>query len=61
MKFYFDTVENLGTFIEVEAIDENENNSPEDLEKQCDFYYDYFKIKSEQVEKLSYSDLLLRK
>lgn len=61
VKFHFDTVENLGTFIEVEAIDENENYTIEDLKKQCDFYYDYFKIKSEQLEKSSYSDLLLSK
>lgn len=61
VKFHFDTVESLGTFIEVEAIDENENYCTEDLQKQCDFYCDYFKIKSEQIEKSSYSDLLLSK
>jgi adenylate cyclase class 2 len=60
VEFHFDTVENLGTFIEVEAIDENEERTIEELKKQCDYYYEYFKIQSEQVEKLSYSDLLLR-
>lgn len=57
---HFDIVENLGAFIEVEAIDENENYTIEELKKQCDYYYDYFKIHPEQIEKLSYSDLLLR-
>ncbi|SFO38023.1 adenylyl cyclase CyaB, putative [Paenimyroides ummariense] len=60
VKFHFDTVENLGTFIEVEAIDETEAFTLEELKEQCDFYYDYFSIQKEQVEKLSYSDLLLQ-
>lgn len=61
VKFHFDEVENLGDFIEVEAIDENEKFSAKELKKQCDFYYDYFKIELIQVEKLSYSDLILNK
>ena len=59
VRFHFDKVEKLGTFIEVEAIDENEEFTTEELKKQCDFYYDYFKIELNQVEKSSYSDLLL--
>ncbi|RQO74391.1 adenylate cyclase [Pedobacter sp. KBW06] len=58
VKFHFDTVQDLGTFIEVEAIDETESFTLEQLKKQCDFYYDYFGIEQQQVEKLSYSDLL---
>ncbi|REC63782.1 adenylate cyclase [Chryseobacterium pennae] len=61
VKFHFDTVKDLGTFIEVEAIDETEKFNLEELKKQCDFYYDYFNIQLHQVEKLSYSDLLTDK
>lgn len=61
VRFHLDTVEDLGTFVEVEAIDENDQYSTEELKRQCDFYYDYFKIKPEQVEKMSYSDLLMAK
>lgn len=59
VKFHFDTVKNLGTFIEVEAIDETDSFTLEELKKQCDFYYNYFGIQQQQVEKLSYSDLLI--
>lgn len=59
VKFHFDEVQHLGTFIEVEAIDEHESFSTEYLKKQCDFYYAYFNIELSQVEKLSYSDLLI--
>lgn len=34
VKFHFDTVENLGTYIEVEAIDEKEIFTLEELKKQ---------------------------
>lgn len=61
VKFHFDTVENLGTYIEVEAVDDNEIFTLKELKKQCDFYYNYFQVQQEQVEKLSYSDLLLTK
>ncbi|SHN12869.1 adenylyl cyclase CyaB, putative [Flavobacterium xinjiangense] len=61
VKFHFHQVKNLGTFMEVEAIDKDNSFTTEKLKEQCDFYYDYFKIKSEQLEKSSYSDLLLSK
>lgn len=60
VKFHFDTVENLGAFIEVEVFNENEGLTIEELKKLCNYYYDYFKLRPEQLEKLSYSDLLLR-
>lgn len=59
VKFHFDNVENLGTFIEVEAI--NKNNIPtERLQEQCNFYADFLGIKSSDYESESYSDLLLQ-
>lgn len=59
-------MEKLGTFIEVEAIDETGEFQLNELKKQCDYYYyyyyyDYFDIQQEQVEQLSYSDLLIDK
>ncbi len=60
VKFHFDTIENLGTFIEVEAIDENEKRTIEELKKQYDYYYEYFKLRLEQLVQQSYSDLLIR-
>lgn len=61
IKFHFDIVDKLGTYIEVEAIDETGELKLNELKKQCDYYYDYFDIQQEQVEKLSYSDLLIYK
>lgn len=52
VKFHFDTVKNLGTFIEVEAIDETEAFTLEELKKQCDFYYDYFGIQKRTGRKI---------
>lgn len=60
VKFFFDIVENLGAFLEVQAIGENEDSTVEKLKKQCDYYYDYFNIHPGNVEELSYGDLLLR-
>ncbi len=58
VKFHFDNVKGLGTFIEVEAID-NEGNIPkEKLQEQCLHYMKLFNITSEQLVAESYSDLL---
>lgn len=59
VKFHFDTVKKLGTFIEVEAIDEKNKYSLEELKDQCDYYLELFKISPKQLIKVSYSDLLL--
>ena len=58
VKFHFDTVENLGTFIEVEAIDNSERFTIEELKEQCEKYYKFFELnKSDLIDK-SYSDLI---
>jgi predicted adenylyl cyclase CyaB len=58
VKFHFDTVENLGTFIEVEAIDSKGEYSIEDLKNQCNKYYDFFEIEKNNLVDKSYSDLI---
>ena len=58
MKFHFDIVENLGTFVEVEAIDETGEAGMEKLKEQCNIYFLFFGLdKSDLVDK-SYSDLI---
>lgn len=59
VKFHFDRVEQLGTFIETEAIDETGNISIEKLQAQCDYYFDFFELSQEQLMSESYSDMLL--
>ncbi len=61
VKFHFDRVEGLGTFIEVEAIDSTGEIGIEKLKKQCDFYINFFKIKPTDFIKKSYSDMMLEK
>lgn len=58
VKFHFDTVKQLGTFIEVEAIDEEGKYSLNELKSHCNYFYNYFNIQEHQIEKYSYSDLL---
>lgn len=59
VKFHFDTIKELGTFIEVEAIDNTGNIGIEKLKEQCEKYADLFKIKSDDYISLSYSDMIL--
>ena len=42
VKFHFGKVEGLGTFIEVEAIDNKEEFTIEELKRQCDKYFEFF-------------------
>lgn len=64
VKFHLDTIDELGTFIEVEAIDSSgnigfEGYRIEKLKEQCEKYSNLFEIKSEDYVSLSYSDLIL--
>jgi adenylate cyclase class 2 len=59
VKFHFDTVTKLGTFIEVEAIDNNGTIGIEKLKEQCNKYAELFNIQSQDYISLSYSDMLL--
>jgi len=61
VKFHFDTVNGLGTFIEVEAIDKDGSIGKEQLQAQCDVYAALFNIKAGDYCSLSYSDMILEK
>ncbi|EKD24599.1 MAG: adenylate cyclase [uncultured bacterium (gcode 4)] len=61
VKFHIDTVKDLGTFVEIEAIDNDGNIGKEKLLEQCQFFLDLFKIPQEDLISVSYSDLLLEK
>jgi predicted adenylyl cyclase CyaB len=58
VKFHFDTVENLGDFIEVEVLDESGSIPVEQLKEQCNFYFEYFGLKHSDLQDRSYSDML---
>lgn len=58
VKFHFDKVENLGTFMEVEAIDSEDKFTYEELKEQCDYYFNFFKLDKLQLIDKSYSDLV---
>lgn len=59
IKFHFDSVEKLGSFIEVEAIDSKEEFSIEELKKQCDTFFDFFELTTQNIIDKSYSDLMM--
>lgn len=59
VKFHLDSIDELGTFVEVEAIDNDGNIGIEKLKEQCRKYAELFGIKSEDYISLSYSDLIL--
>jgi predicted adenylyl cyclase CyaB len=59
IKFHFDEVESLGTFVEVEAIDSDGSIGIDKLKEQCRHYAQFLSIGEKDYEALSYSDLLL--
>lgn len=59
VKFHIDTVEGLGKFIEIEAIDDTSTIEKSKLLEQCQFYLDLFKIEKKDLISCSYSDLIL--
>jgi len=61
VKFHIDVVQELGTFIEIEAIDETGIRGNDELLKQCEFYLELFGINKHELVSVSYSDLLLQK
>ena len=61
IKFNLDTVKNLGTFVEVEAIDYKGNIGKNKLQQQCDYYLNRLGIKNKDLIPISYSNMLLRK
>lgn len=61
VKFHFDNVEGLGTFVEVEAIDKDGSIGIEKLKEQCRYYQNVLGIQDVDFMAESYSDLLLAK
>lgn len=61
VKFHIDTVKNLGTFIEIEAIDNEGAIGKDKLLKQCNKYLKFFNISNKDLVEVSYSDLLLER
>ena len=61
VKFHLDKVRDLGSFVEIEAIDAFGNMGKERLQQQCQFYVNLFKLREEDLVSCSYSDLLLHK
>ena len=61
VKFHIDTVKNLGTFMEIEAIDSDGSFGKEKLLEQCESHLKLFGIPKDDLISVSYSDLLLQK
>ncbi|MEP7106398.1 MAG: class IV adenylate cyclase [Ferruginibacter sp.] len=61
VKFHFDRVKDLGTFIEVEAIDKEGTIGDEMLQAQCNRYAAFFNIAEKDFVAGSYSDLVMEK
>lgn len=59
VKFHIDSVDGLGAFIEIEAIDETGTLGEAKLLEQCRYYLDLFKIDENDLVSTSYSDLLM--
>jgi predicted adenylyl cyclase CyaB len=59
VKFHIDQVKNLGSFVEIEAIDADGTIGKEKLYEQCNHYLQLFRISPEDLVRVSYSDLLL--
>ena len=61
VKFHLDTVQSLGTYIEIEAIDESEKLDYNIILQQCNHYMTTLDIKNEDLISVSYSDLIMQK
>ncbi len=61
VKFHFDTVAGLGTFLEIEAIAKDSSIGVAQLQEQCNYFIDLLKIKPEDFIAESYSDMMLNK
>ena len=60
VKFHLDEVNNLGSFVEIEAIDTTGDRNKEHLLEQCKHYIGLFNIAVGDLISVSYSDLIIR-
>ena len=58
VKFHIDTVEGLGHFMEIEAIDAHGDLGEAHLSQQCNHYMQELGIQQEQLVEVSYSDMV---
>ncbi len=61
VKFHIDTVKELGTFIEIEAIDRDGSIGESTLQQQCADYMQLFEIAQSDLLPQSYSDMMIAK
>ena len=61
VKFHVDEVVDLGSFVEIEAIDKDGTIGEEKLREQCQYYLDLFQIQAEDLIEVSYSDMMIDK
>jgi adenylate cyclase, class 2 len=59
VKFHFDVVKGLGTFLEVEAIDQDGSFGVDTLKQQCDRYFRFFGLTESDLVDVSYSDMIV--
>ena len=57
VKFHFDSIQELGTFVEVEVIDSTGQADIETLKTECQKYAQFFEIEPKDFVSHSYSDL----
>lgn len=60
VKFHLDTVKGLGTFVEIEAIDESNTLAYDIILQQCHSYMAQLNISDEDLVSVSYSDLIMQ-
>lgn len=60
VKFHIDNLEGFGNFVEIEVGDLEDKKTTEELEIICNHYISLFGIKTEDLIKDSYSDMILR-
>jgi predicted adenylyl cyclase CyaB len=59
VKFHLDQVTGLGSFVEIEAIDQDGSVGVEKLRHQCQYYMEQLQISPDDLLSHSYSDMLL--
>lgn len=61
VKFHIDRIEGLGSFVEIEAIDEKDIRTEQALLEQCEDYMEELDIRRENLVDRSYSDLVFER
>ncbi len=59
VKFHIDSVQDLGDFVEIEAIDKDGTIGIMELQTQCEQYMNVFGIQQGDLLDVSYSDLIM--